>query len=79
VPIAVLALYGGLALLLEEGHQRMVLPLGRRGRARTSLEGDFGTQVHQAEQEPGSAASCDGRARAADDIDHPERTVWCLR
>jgi succinate-acetate transporter protein len=54
------AAYGGLALLLEEGHQRMVLPLGRRGRARTSLEGDFATQVHQAEQEPGSAASCDG-------------------
>ncbi len=48
---AVFALYGGLALLLEESYQRMVLPLGRRGRSRTSLEG--GHQVHQAEQEPG--------------------------
>ena len=47
------ALYGGLALLLEESMQRMVLPLGRRGRARTSLEGDFEHQVRQAEQEAG--------------------------
>jgi uncharacterized protein len=52
-PIAVFALYGGLALLLEEGSQRMVLPLGRRGRARASLEGSFARQVHQAEQEAG--------------------------
>jgi uncharacterized protein len=52
-PIAVFALYGGFALLLEEGSQRMVLPLGRRGRARTSLEGSFAHQVHQAEQEAG--------------------------
>lgn len=53
VPVAVFALYGGLALLLEEGKQRMVLPLGRRGRARTSLEGSFAHQVQQAEQEAG--------------------------
>jgi hypothetical protein len=53
VPLAVFALYGGLALLLEESYQRMVLPLGRRGRARTSLEGGFARQVQQAEQEPG--------------------------
>ena len=53
VPLAVFALYGGLALLLEESSQRMVLPLGRRGRARTSLEGTFGHQVRQAEQEAG--------------------------
>ncbi len=32
VPLALFALYGGLALLLEESTQRMVLPLGRRGR-----------------------------------------------
>jgi hypothetical protein len=31
----------------------MVLPLGRRGRARTSLEGGFAHQVHRFEQEPG--------------------------
>ncbi|HEX6452121.1 MAG TPA: GPR1/FUN34/YaaH family transporter [Trebonia sp.] len=53
IPLAVFALYGGLALLLEESHQRTVLPLGRRGRARTSLEGDFAHQVHRSEQEPG--------------------------
>lgn len=53
LPLAVFALYGGLALLLEESFQRMVLPLGRRGRARTSLEGDFTHQVHEAETEPG--------------------------
>ena len=53
MPLAVFALYGGLALLLEESYQRMVLPLGRRGRARTSLEGGFAHQVHQSEQEPG--------------------------
>lgn len=53
VPLGVFALYGGLALLLEEGTQRMVLPIGRRGRSRTSLEGSFAHQVDQAEQEPG--------------------------
>jgi hypothetical protein len=53
IPLAVFALYGGLALLLEEAYQRTVLPLGRRGRSRTSLEGGFARQVHQAEQEPG--------------------------
>jgi uncharacterized protein len=53
VPLGVFALYGGLALLLEEGTQRMVLPIGRRGRSRSSLEGSFAHQVHRAEQEPG--------------------------
>ena len=53
VPLAAFALYGGLALLLEESYQRIVLPLGRRGRARSSLEGSFAHQVHQAEQEAG--------------------------
>ena len=53
IPLALFALYGGLALLLEESYQRMVLPLGRRGRSRTSLEGRFAHQVHQAESEPG--------------------------
>jgi uncharacterized protein len=52
IPLAVFALYGGLALL-EESYQRMVLPLGRRGRARTSLEGSFAHQVYRSEQEPG--------------------------
>ncbi|MEU4037381.1 hypothetical protein [Streptomyces collinus] len=33
--------------------QRTVLPLGRRGRARTSLQGDLGHQLDQAEREAG--------------------------
>jgi len=41
------------SLPLEESYQRTVPPLGRRGRARSSLEGRFAPQVHQAEQEPG--------------------------
>jgi uncharacterized protein len=53
VPLGAFALYGGLALLLEEGTQRMVLPIRRRGRSRTSPEGSFAHQVHQAELEPG--------------------------
>jgi succinate-acetate transporter protein len=53
LPLAVFALYGGLALLLEESYQRTVLPLGRRGRARSSLEGGFSHQVQRAEREPG--------------------------
>jgi uncharacterized protein len=53
VPLGAFALYGGLALLLEEGTQRMVLPIGRRGRSRTSPEDSFAHRVHQAELEPG--------------------------
>jgi uncharacterized protein len=53
VPLVAFAMYGGLALLLEDGAQKTVLPLGRRGRARTSLEGDLGHQIAQAESEPG--------------------------
>ncbi|MFD8387976.1 GPR1/FUN34/YaaH family transporter [Streptomyces sp. NPDC059680] len=53
VALAAFALYGGFALLLEDTAQRTVLPLGRRGRARTSLQGDLGHQLHQAEREAG--------------------------
>jgi succinate-acetate transporter protein len=53
VPLAVFSLYGGLALLLEDSMQRTVLPLGRRGRARTSLEGSLEHQLDQAEREAG--------------------------
>lgn len=53
VPLAVFALYGGLALLIEDGMQRTILPLGRRGRARTSLEGGLEHQLHRAEREVG--------------------------
>ncbi|MFF7355809.1 MULTISPECIES: GPR1/FUN34/YaaH family transporter [Streptomyces] len=53
VALAVFALYAGFALLLEDSAQRTVLPLGRRGRARTSLQGDLGRQLDQAEREAG--------------------------
>ncbi|MGW7522366.1 hypothetical protein [Streptomyces sp. NPDC054783] len=53
VALAAFALYGGFALLLEDTAQRTVLPLGRRGRARTSLRGDLGHQLHRAEREAG--------------------------
>ncbi len=53
VLLAAFALYGGFALLLEDTTQRTVLPLGRRGRARTSLQGDLGHQLEQAEREAG--------------------------
>lgn len=53
LPLAVLSLYGGLALLLEEGAQRTILPTGRRGRAKNSLEKGIGTQIAQAAQEAG--------------------------
>jgi uncharacterized protein len=52
-PLAAFTLYAGLALLLEDGANRTVLPLGRRGRARTSLEGDIGSQIEHAEREAG--------------------------
>ena len=51
--LAAFAIYGGLALLLEDGKQRTVLPLGRPGRARTSLEGSLARQAERAEQEAG--------------------------
>jgi succinate-acetate transporter protein len=53
LPLAGFSLYGGLALLLEEAAQRTILPIGRRGRAKTSLEGDISAQIDQAEQEAG--------------------------
>jgi hypothetical protein len=47
--LAAFALYGALALLSEDWASQV----GRRGRARTSLEGDFGDQIEHAEWEPG--------------------------
>lgn len=51
--IGVFALYGGLALLVEDGKQRTVLPLFRRGKARESIEGDLREQLNEAQQEAG--------------------------
>lgn len=53
LPLVAFSLYGGLALLLEEGQQRTVLPILRRGRALSSLEGDLNSQLQRAEREPG--------------------------
>jgi uncharacterized protein len=53
LPLAVFSLYGGLALLLEDSSQRTVLPTGRRGRARSSLEGGISHQIDAAEREAG--------------------------
>ena len=51
--LAAFALYGGLALLVEDWASETVFPGARRGRARTSLEGGFGHQIEHAERAPG--------------------------
>ncbi len=51
--IFVFALYGGLALGLEDAQHRTVLPLGRRGEALDALEGDLSDQVGPIEKEGG--------------------------
>lgn len=53
IGIGCYALYGGLALLVEDGKQRTVLPLFRRGAARRSIEGDLREQLTPAQQEAG--------------------------
>ena len=53
LPLAAFSLYGGLALLLEDSAQRTVLPIGRRGRARSSLEDSITHQIEAAEREAG--------------------------
>lgn len=47
------ALYGGLALGLEDALHRTVLPFGRRGEAREAMESDLGSQVGPIQQEAG--------------------------
>lgn len=47
------ALYGGLALGLEDVQHRTILPTGRRGEARRAFEGDLGEQVGPIEEEAG--------------------------
>jgi uncharacterized protein len=53
LPLAAFSLYGGLALLLEDSSQRTILPVGRRGRVRSSLEGSITHQIEAAEREAG--------------------------
>ncbi len=47
------AMYGGLAFLLEEGLGRTVLPLWRTGGSREAIEGSLGAQLHGLEREAG--------------------------
>ena len=74
VPLAAFALYGGLALLLEDSASETVLPLGRRGRARTSLEGAPSNKSSAQRGRRESAASSD--ARQTDSKDGYVLAVW---
>jgi len=51
--IFVVAMYGGLAFLLEEGMGKTVLPLWRKGGAREAIEGGLGPQLQRLESEAG--------------------------
>jgi hypothetical protein len=42
---ACIAMYGGLAFLLEDAKGHAVLPLGRRGSSREAIQGDMGDQL----------------------------------
>jgi succinate-acetate transporter protein len=47
------AMYGGLAFLLEDAHGRALLPLGRRGSSLEAIEGDLAAQLAGLGDEPG--------------------------
>lgn len=47
------ALYGGLALALEDTKHRPILPFGRRGEALEAVEGDLSDQIGPIEREAG--------------------------
>ena len=47
------AMYGGLAFLLEDAKGHAVLPLKRRGAAREAMQGDMATQLGDIANEPG--------------------------
>jgi uncharacterized protein len=51
--IAGVALYGGLAFMLEDIHGRAVLPVFRRGEARDAIEGGLSEQLARLENETG--------------------------
>lgn len=48
-----LAVYGALALALEDAARRTRLPVGRRGAGRESLHGSFDAQLTRIEREAG--------------------------
>jgi hypothetical protein len=53
IPLAAIAAYFGLALLIEDAQGRTVLPLLRRGAARAALEAPFENQVAHLHHEAG--------------------------
>src|SRR4051812_46797348 len=53
VVICAIALYGGIALLIEDVRQETVLPLGRVGASKRSLEGDLSEQLARLDKEAG--------------------------
>jgi uncharacterized protein len=53
VAIFALAMYGGLAFLLEDVRKEAVLPVFRRGTSRESFEGDLHTQLRDLADEAG--------------------------
>jgi hypothetical protein len=48
-----IAMYGGLAFLLEDAKGHAVLPIGRRGSSAEAIEGDLATQLSGLADEPG--------------------------
>jgi succinate-acetate transporter protein len=48
-----IAMYGGLAFLLEDAKGVAILPLGRRGSSREAIEGDLDVQLRGIGDEPG--------------------------
>ncbi|MDX6485781.1 MAG: uncharacterized protein QOF43_934, partial [Gaiellaceae bacterium] len=53
VAIFALAMYGGLAFLLEDVQKKAVLPVFRRGASKDSFEGDLSAQLEQLADEAG--------------------------
>ena len=53
VGIFVIAMYGGIAFLLEDARGHTVLPLARRGGSKEAIEGSLGDQLQGLEDEAG--------------------------
>jgi hypothetical protein len=51
--IVVVAAYGGLAFLLEDGRHEPVLPMLRHGPAAEALDADLAQHLSRLESEPG--------------------------
>jgi hypothetical protein len=51
--LVVMSLYGGTAFLIEDLKQRPVLPLGRRGQARSAMQGSLADQLRTVPNETG--------------------------